>query len=325
MHWLNKHARFRNRLSPYVDGALSSSEIATLEAHLGTCEACRAELDELRATVAATRELPQVDAPRSFALTPQMLEGRGPAAAGTSAPPLALGMRLASAGVAVFLAVAVIGDLSGVGGGSDGSREAADQSTAESRSMAEFGEADAGQAEAGAAVPAPNTSGSTQTSDAQPPAEDAAAATGSDSAECPPAAPEQASGGTSAGGAGGPASTSGAGGGAVGGVGGPAASPEATPLVESPATPTPALRAETETGCEEQRAAAAVAPTPSAPGPEAARDATAETASADGALEAQDDGGVSTLRVIEIVLAGSLIALVAAIAVELVLRRRRAA
>jgi hypothetical protein len=77
--------------------------------------------------------------------------------------------------------------------------------------------------------------------------------------------------------------------------------------------------------CEEQPVAGAVAPTTSAAEPEPARDAAAETLSADGALEAEGDGGVSTLRVLEIVLGGALIALVAGVAVELTLRRRRAA
>jgi len=322
MHWLNKHARFKDQFSPYLDGALSSTEIATLEAHLGTCEACRAELDELRATVAAMRQLPQVDAARSFALTPQMLEGRRAAAAGTSAPPLAIGMRLASAGVAVFLAVVVIGDLSDGGGG--GAPEASDELGA-SRTTAEFAaEADGDKAESGAAAPAPDATGAAEGNDAQPPADGATSAAANDSEACPAAAAGAASGGTTSGGAGGPASTGGAGAGAAGGVGGPLASPGATPIAEPPATLTPANRVEADTVCEEQRAAAAVAPTPSAPGPEAARDDAAETMSADGALEANDDGGVSTLRVLEIVLAAALAALIAGVVVETV-RRRRAA
>ena len=55
MHWLNKHAR--DQLSPYIDGALSDSERNAVDAHLAVCEACRLELEELRATAAAARGL----------------------------------------------------------------------------------------------------------------------------------------------------------------------------------------------------------------------------------------------------------------------------
>jgi Putative zinc-finger len=324
MHWLNKHARFKDQLSPYLDGALSSTEIATLEAHLGTCEACRGELDELRATVAATRDLPQVDAPRSFALTPQMLEGRRPAAAGTSAPPLALGMRLASAGVAVFLAVVVIGDLSDAGDGGGGAREVSEELGA-ARMTAEFaGEAGVDKAESGVAEPAPDTTiGSTQEYDPQPPADGDTSAGANDSAACPPAAAGAASGGTSGEGAAGPASTDGAGTGAGGGVGGPVASPGVTPIPQPPATPTPAPGVETDTRCEDQPVAGAVAPTTSAPESEQTPDSAAEALSSDGAV-AGDDGGVSTLRLLEIVLAAVLVVLITGVAVE-TLRRRRAA
>jgi Putative zinc-finger len=324
MHWLNKRARFKDQFSPYLDGALSSTEIATLEAHLGSCEACRAELDELRATVAATRQLPQVDAPRSFALTPEILEGRRPATAVASAPPLALGMRLASAGVAVVLAVVVIGDLSDGGGGGGGAREVSDELGA-SRTTAEFAiEAEGDKTDSGAAAPAPDATGAAEGNDAEPPAADATSGAANDNAACPAAAAGTASGATTSGGAAGPASTDGAGAGGVGGVGGPVASPDATPIPQPPAVPTPANRVETDTVCEEQPAAAAVAPTTSASEPEPAGDVPAEPPSADGALEAEDDGGVSTLRVIEVVLAAALAALIAGVVVETV-RRRRAA
>jgi Putative zinc-finger len=316
MHWLSKHARLRDQLSPYLDDALTSAERASLERHLAECDACRAELDQLRLVVGATREFPQVDTPRSFALTPEMLEGRRAAASAPSAPPLALGMRLASAGVAVVLAVVVIGDLSDVGGGSDSARQAADDTAGqfqmlEERSAAE-GESD--QAETGAIVPVPEATGADDATDGAP------------ADACPPgaaAAPTDAA--STAGGAGGPASTGGAGAGAGGGAGGTAGSPAATPIPQPPATPTPDLSAEMLSRCAEQPIAGAVAPTTSAPDPEAARDTAAEGQSAQGALEAADDGGMSTLRILEIVLGGALIALLAGTLLELALRRRRAA
>ncbi|MGQ9889520.1 MAG: anti-sigma factor family protein, partial [Aggregatilineales bacterium] len=59
------------QLSAYLDGALSERERATLEVHLQAEPALRAELDSLRQTVALVRGLPRLQAPRSFALTPE--------------------------------------------------------------------------------------------------------------------------------------------------------------------------------------------------------------------------------------------------------------
>jgi Putative zinc-finger len=317
MHWLNKHARIRDRLSPYLDGALSPAERTSLEGHLSTCEACYAELDELRLTAGATHELPEVEAPRSFALTPEMLEGRRTAAPVPSAPPLAFGMRLASAGVAVLLAVVVIGDLSDAGGGGGGGGDGTGnlELADESRTTMEFAaEAERDQAEGGAAVPVPEITESTQQLEPPPPAADAAtSAADSERSACPPVAAAES---TSASG------TGAGGGGAGGGAGGTVASPEATPIAQPSATPTPDVTALAATGCEAQPIAGAVAPTTSAPTPHAAPDTSGEAQSTQGAPEAEGDGGVSTLRVLEIVLGGALIALLAGIAFELALRRR---
>jgi hypothetical protein len=312
MHWLNRHARFRDQLSPYLDGALSPDDRASLDGHLAKCDACRAELDELRLTVAATRELPQVDAPRSFALTPEMLEGRRQAAAAPSAPPLALGMRLASAGVAVVLAVLVIGDLSDVGGGSDSARQAADDTSGQYQMLEELSAAEAGtdQGESGAAVPAPAITESAQQLEPQAPAADAAtSAAGTDGASCPPeaaAAPTEAGAG-----------------GAGGGAGGPAEPTEATPTPQPAPTATSDVTGLAATGCQAQPIAGAAAPTTSVPDPEAARDTSGETESTQGGAETEGDGDVSTLRVLEIVLGGTLVALLAVTVLELTLRRRR--
>jgi len=305
MHWLDKHARYRTQLSPFLDGALSPAETTRLESHLAVCEACRAELDELRSTVSAVRDLPQVAAPRSFALTPRLLEPRA-ATPAPAAPPLALGMRLASAGVAVALAVLVIGDLSDAGGGG-GAREAAD----ESRTMAEFSlaEADREEPAGGAAVPAPDVTDPAAAYDAQAPSEDGPTTTvpraGNDTAACPPGV----AGGTGSGGTAG-------GGGAV--TGATAETPAATP------TSQPVATLDSSVTCEEPAIAGGVTPATSAPEPEPARDAAEESLSADGALEAEYGGGVSTLRIVEIALAGALIALLAGVSVELALRRRAA-
>ncbi|HXG96006.1 MAG TPA: zf-HC2 domain-containing protein [Gemmatimonadales bacterium] len=46
-----------NRLSEYLDGELNSTERASLEAHLATCEQCSATLGELRQVVAQAKSL----------------------------------------------------------------------------------------------------------------------------------------------------------------------------------------------------------------------------------------------------------------------------
>jgi anti-sigma factor RsiW len=109
------HKRFRESLSPYLDGELEARAAERLEAHLAACEGCRLELRQLRATAAALRELPEVQVPRSFALSPERAAvGRRPLTG--AAAPLALGMRLAAAGVAVALAAVLVVDLGGFSG-----------------------------------------------------------------------------------------------------------------------------------------------------------------------------------------------------------------
>ena len=61
------------RLSAYIDGALSPRERARLEKQLAEDPALRARLEALRRTVALVRELPPVPAPRNFLLSPGMV------------------------------------------------------------------------------------------------------------------------------------------------------------------------------------------------------------------------------------------------------------
>jgi len=49
--------QWMDRLSEYVDGELAAEERASLEAHLATCAACRATLEDLRKVVARSRAL----------------------------------------------------------------------------------------------------------------------------------------------------------------------------------------------------------------------------------------------------------------------------
>lgn len=53
-------------LSCYLDGELSEAEAAAVKAHLETCDACQAEYEAMRETVALTRCLAEAEAPTSI-------------------------------------------------------------------------------------------------------------------------------------------------------------------------------------------------------------------------------------------------------------------
>jgi hypothetical protein len=59
-------------LSAYLDGQLSTKEIAHLQARLQTDQQLQMALEDLRLTRAALRSLPRLRAPRNFTLTPEM-------------------------------------------------------------------------------------------------------------------------------------------------------------------------------------------------------------------------------------------------------------
>lgn len=123
----------RADLSAYIDEQLPPQRLAAVESHLAACPACRTEVEGLRATRDLLAALPQAEAPRSFALTPQMLgagnspeEARRPSRRGLA--PAFFGMRIASAGLAVALALVFVADLGGGSsdsGGDDDSGDAA--------------------------------------------------------------------------------------------------------------------------------------------------------------------------------------------------------
>ncbi len=63
-------------LSAWLDGQLPAAERAALEARLAAEPALRAELDDLRAVVAALHQLPPLRAPRDLTLTPAQVQAR---------------------------------------------------------------------------------------------------------------------------------------------------------------------------------------------------------------------------------------------------------
>ena len=113
MPWPNRHRRFRDQLSAYLDGELVASRREELERHLASCAPCRRELADLRAAVRALSELPEADLPRSFALRPDQLQQ----AARPAAPRLPLAAPLMTGALAFALAAVLVVDLGDFGGG----------------------------------------------------------------------------------------------------------------------------------------------------------------------------------------------------------------
>ncbi len=128
MLWFDRHRRLRDQLSAYIDGALDSAATRRLQVHLEECEECRADLEQLRSTVAALRGLPEAQVPRSFTLSPERAAVRRPA---VPAARLAFGARIAVAGVAVALAAVLVVDLGDLGGNGATEEVSAPQMTAE--------------------------------------------------------------------------------------------------------------------------------------------------------------------------------------------------
>ena len=173
MLWRNPHRRFQERLSAHLDGELPPEDAAALQAHLESCDSCREELAAIRLASAALAELPDVEAPRSFALTPEHV-------ARPAVPPQAVrsvnsGLRLTGGALAAALAVLLVLDLGGVvgnderedgGGGTEVQRQAAydtgtgaaDSSEAPPPAPAGPGIADGDQGGIAAVSPAPQPS-----------------------------------------------------------------------------------------------------------------------------------------------------------------------
>jgi len=58
----------KGMLSPYIDGQLSPSEMERIERHIEECDACRREVESLRAVVSLLHRVPMVALPRSFTI-----------------------------------------------------------------------------------------------------------------------------------------------------------------------------------------------------------------------------------------------------------------
>ncbi|MCH7616601.1 MAG: zf-HC2 domain-containing protein [Chloroflexi bacterium] len=118
----------RRDISAHADGELAPDRLNAFETHLAGCQRCRTELNDLLVVRSALRDLPQVAAPRSFALTPAMAEREPPPVTSRTTPSF-VAMRVAGAGFAAVLAVVVMLDAGGIVD-DNGGRNSDDSSTA---------------------------------------------------------------------------------------------------------------------------------------------------------------------------------------------------
>ena len=102
-----RHGKLRELLSSYIDDEVSDSERRRVERHLSTCEECRQELESLRVTVTALRQLPEIQTARSFAITAPIEPAKGGLR-------WVLGVRMAASVAAVVLVGLILADVTGL-------------------------------------------------------------------------------------------------------------------------------------------------------------------------------------------------------------------
>ena len=100
-------AKTRSLLSAYIDGETSASESRRVQEHLVSCAGCAAELESLQATAMLLGRLPQLEPPRSYALTAADVEEAAPQFRFPSFETFVGG--LATAGAASLVVVLVVG------------------------------------------------------------------------------------------------------------------------------------------------------------------------------------------------------------------------
>src|SRR5687767_8777398 len=61
-----RHDELNDELNAYLDGQLNAAREAEVAAHVASCAVCTDEIEQLRLTRSAMRELPLLRAPRTF-------------------------------------------------------------------------------------------------------------------------------------------------------------------------------------------------------------------------------------------------------------------
>ena len=101
----NRHRRWQQDLSAYIDGRLEPRKQRALEVHLAECASCQQEMEALRGVVALLHRVREVPVPRSFALS------QAPTRTMWWATLHAAPLRYATAAAALLLLAVAVGDL----------------------------------------------------------------------------------------------------------------------------------------------------------------------------------------------------------------------
>jgi hypothetical protein len=121
--FLRTHSRYREMADAFIDGELRERDLARFEAHSAACAECMALLATGRTLKQSLRQVPEVQAPRSFRITPALLQQAAPKPAPMRATPVLMVARIgAAASVAAFAVVGTLQFSSTTGG--DGSTAA---------------------------------------------------------------------------------------------------------------------------------------------------------------------------------------------------------
>jgi Putative zinc-finger len=120
--FLRPHKKWAELADAYADGELAAAEAERFEAHSATCGPCAQSLKAARALKSAISVLPELQAPRSFRLTPAMVAVNAPVKAQRPrrAPtPILRFAQVGAAAAVIALGAVTLADFVGGSGGAD--------------------------------------------------------------------------------------------------------------------------------------------------------------------------------------------------------------
>ncbi len=121
---LHPHSRMQAQSNAYADGELAPAQRERFEKHLQRCDNCSQAVEATRATKTLLAALPMEEAPRSFRLTPRMVNTAVPEPRHWKLAPLHLAQATAALAAVGLLAVITVGAFQG--SSSDSTTTAAD-------------------------------------------------------------------------------------------------------------------------------------------------------------------------------------------------------